>query len=293
MAETALSLAGSVLGSAIGKVTTAAAEEMSLLMGVQKEFWFMKNELKTMQAFLISADAMNKKKIPLLKVWAEQVRSLSYDIEDCLDEFMLHVKSQSLPQQLLKLKDRHRIVVQIRNLKSRVEEVSSRNARYLLIQLEATDIDEEHSSMEDVRNHSASNVDEAELVGFDTPKQVLLDMINTRDDNDGHARVICVVGMGGLGKTTLVRKIYESKENISRKFSCFAWITVSQSFSTIEMLKDMTVKLLGHDSLKRRLKELEGKQPHVKDLASYLREELKEKRTPHPRWKAYKSLTAR
>jgi disease resistance protein RPM1 len=50
----------------------------------------MKDEMKTMQVFLIAAQSMKKKK-PLLKVCVEQVRSLSYDIEDCLDEFMVHV----------------------------------------------------------------------------------------------------------------------------------------------------------------------------------------------------------
>lgn len=39
MAETALSIATSVLGTAIGKAATAAAEKMSMLMGVQKEIW--------------------------------------------------------------------------------------------------------------------------------------------------------------------------------------------------------------------------------------------------------------
>jgi disease resistance protein RPM1 len=39
MAETALSLAKSILGSAISKVASAASTEISLLMGVQKEMW--------------------------------------------------------------------------------------------------------------------------------------------------------------------------------------------------------------------------------------------------------------
>ncbi|CAL5038096.1 unnamed protein product [Urochloa decumbens] len=274
MAETVLSMARSMLGSAISKAAAAAAEEMSLLMGVQKEIWFMKDELKTMQAFLIAAEAMKKKDL-LLKVWAEQVRSLSYDIEDCLDEFMAHVGRQSLFQNLMKLKDRHRIAVQIRNLKARVEEVSSRNTRYNLISMDASNaICEVDSYMEDVRNNSANNIAEAELVGFDTPKRELLDKINV-NINDGHARVICVVGMGGLGKTTLVRKTYESKEDIAKNFSCCAWITVSQSFSKTELLKDMIKQLLGNRALEACLKELGGK---AEDLASYLRQGLDQKR---------------
>jgi disease resistance protein RPM1 len=39
MAETALSMARSMLGGAISAASAAAGEEMSLLMGVQKEIW--------------------------------------------------------------------------------------------------------------------------------------------------------------------------------------------------------------------------------------------------------------
>ncbi|KAK3126194.1 hypothetical protein QOZ80_7AG0553010 [Eleusine coracana subsp. coracana] len=205
-------MASSILGSAINKAATAVAEEMSLVMGVQKEIWFMKDELKTMQAFLIAAEAM-KKKTPLLK---------------------------------------------IRNLKSRVEEVNSRNTRYNLIQMEDTEIDQALSYLEDVRNHSARNIDEAELVGTSTFKKNLLDKINAQYD-DGHDRVICVVGMGGLGKTTLVRKIYESKEGIENKFPYRAWITVSQSLSRIDVLKATQIQVVEH-------------------LGKYLAEELNDKR---------------
>ncbi|TVU11620.1 hypothetical protein EJB05_45215, partial [Eragrostis curvula] len=279
MAETVLSMASSILGSAASKAATAAAEEMSLLMGVQKEIWyvFMKDELETMQAFLVAPE-VSKKKDKLVRVWAKQVRDLSYDIEDCLDEFTVHVGSQSLSRQLMKLKDRHRIAVQIRNLKSRVEEVSSRNARYNLIKMEATNtLGETESYMEDIRIHSASNIDEAQLVGFANPKKVLVEMIDVHA-NDGDARVIFVVGTGGLGKTTLARKIYESKDDIAKYFSCCAWITISQSFVKIELLKDLIKQLLGEYSLRTCLKQLEGKAVQVKDLSSFLTKALEDKR---------------
>jgi disease resistance protein RPM1 len=84
--------------------------------------------------------------------------------------------------------------------------------------------------------------------------------------------------MGGLGKTTLARKTYESKHDIVKNFPCFAWITVSQSFMKGDMLKDMIKQLLGGGSLQKCLKEHEGKAVQVEDLASYLREQLKEMR---------------
>ncbi|CAD6221625.1 unnamed protein product [Miscanthus lutarioriparius] len=278
MAETVLSMARSMLGSAVSKAAAAASEEMSLLMGVQKEIWFMKDELETMQAFLVAPE-VTKKKDKLVKVWAKQVRDLSYDIEDCLDEFKVHVGSKSLSQQMMKLKDRHRIAVQIRNLRARVEEVSKRNTRYNLIKTEASNtMDETESYLEDIRNHSVTNIDEAQLVGFDKPKQDVLKKVQEVRANDGQARVISVVGMGGLGKTTLARKIYESKEDIANNFSCCAWITVSQSFVKKELLQNMIRQLLGEESLKNCLKELEGKGLQINDLASYLTRELKDRR---------------
>lgn len=276
MADTVLSMAMSMLGGAISTAASAATAEMSLLMGVRKDIWFIKDELKTMQAFLAAAEA-TKNKDMLLKVWAEQVRDLSYNIEDCLGEFMVHVASESLSRKLMKLKDRHHIAMQIHDLKSRVEEVSSRNARYNWITTKAANtVDELKSNMEDVRKHSGSNIDEAELVGFVKPKEELTQMIDV-DSRDGLRKEICVVGMGGLGKTTLARKTYENEDTL-KKFSCHAWITVSQSFSKTEMLMDMIKQFSDSDSQWRFLDGFEGKTGRAEDLSKYLPNQLKDRR---------------
>lgn len=49
--------------------------------------------------------------------------------------------------------------------------------------------------------------------------------------------------MGGHGKTTLVKKVY-ADGRVKKEFSYGAWITVYQSFQTMELLKDITEQLL-------------------------------------------------
>ncbi|KAF0904425.1 hypothetical protein E2562_034500 [Oryza meyeriana var. granulata] len=81
----------------------------------------------------------------------------------------------------MKLKDRRRIAIQIRDLKSRVEEVSNRNTRYSLI---SSNTDEHDTFTDDFRNFSAKNIDEAGLVGFDDPKENLLKLIDIHANHE-------------------------------------------------------------------------------------------------------------
>ena len=79
---------------------------------------FISDELKMMQAFLRAADGA-RENIGVVKTYSELIRDLAYDIEDNLEEFMVFVKHKSLRQQLLSLRERHRIAVQIKTLKLR------------------------------------------------------------------------------------------------------------------------------------------------------------------------------
>ncbi|KAL5548069.1 hypothetical protein UlMin_003300 [Ulmus minor] len=50
--------------------------------------------------------------------------------------------------------------------------------------------------------------------------------------------VISLVGTGGIGKTTLVKKVYDN-EVVKGHFDCCAWITVSQSYNLEKLLRTM------------------------------------------------------
>jgi disease resistance protein RPM1 len=236
---------------------------------------FIKDEFETMQAFLRAAE-VRKEKDELVKVWANQVRDLAYDIEDCLEEFSVHIQCKSLLCRLMKLRYRHRIAIQIRSLKLRVEEVSNRNMRYnLLKSIPSTSMEESNRNVEAIRYQAAHYIDEAELVGFVGPKNDVLDLIS--NSASSLVEVIWIVGAGGLGKTTLAKKVYESSQ-VSDKFTCCAWVTVSQVFSIMELMKEMIHQLLGPESLKMVLDRRTELILNESCLADHLKNGLKEKR---------------
>ncbi|KAJ1259028.1 hypothetical protein BS78_10G122200 [Paspalum vaginatum] len=279
MAETALGMATTLVGSALGVASSAAREEMGLLLGVQDDIWFIGDELKMMQAFLRAADGA-RENAGVLKAYLELIRDLAYDIEDCLEEFMASIKHKSLRQQLLSLRARHRIAVQIRALKQRVQEVSQRNKRYNAIKITPSTSTNVIGDTELSRNFTALNVEEAQLVGLDEPKKKLMELITKPKAHMEHEtfntcpRVISLVGMGGLGKTTLAKKVFDSKD-ISDFFSTRAWITVSQSFDQKEIFKEMIKQLFGFESLNIFLENHQGQVLEVRHLAGYISRRLK------------------
>ncbi|CAD6336892.1 unnamed protein product [Miscanthus lutarioriparius] len=205
-----------------------------------------------MQAFLRAANGA-RENTGVLKAYLELIRDLAYDIEDSLEEFMVFIKHKSLLQQLLSLRARHRIAVQIRTLK--------------------------------LKSPGALYVEETQLFGLEKQKEKRMDLMAKPkvpvDMEPGISRsgprVVSVVGMGGLGKTTLTKKVYDSKD-LGDIFEIRAWIAVSQSFDPKELLKEMIKQLFGAHSLKEFLEEHQGQVLEVKHLTNYLRGGLLERK---------------
>ncbi|KAL8057081.1 hypothetical protein ABFX02_04G161100 [Erythranthe guttata] len=78
------------------------------------------------------------------------------------------------------------------------------------------------------------------MVGFDEELFQLLDALTGRQSS---LQIIPIVGMGGIGKTTLARNAYEHRL-ISNHFDVCAWVTISQEYS----VKEIFSKLLSRQS---------------------------------------------
>jgi aquaporin TIP len=85
--------------------------------------------------------------------------------------------------------------------------------------------------------------DELEMVGREREKNDILIKV-LQKDGDLESYIVPVVGLGGMGKTTLAKAIYTDKE-ILTKFDVKAWVHVSMEFDLNNIVYDIICQIGG------------------------------------------------
>ncbi|OIW10701.1 hypothetical protein TanjilG_16073 [Lupinus angustifolius] len=225
----------------LDKLTSLLQEEVNLQKGVSQEVQFIKDELERHKAILRVADVL-KDKDPELKAWLKRVRDIAHDMEDAIDEFNLRIVDHHgrsnisrFLHKLANMKARHRIASDIQGIKARLEFISKdRPNLYGIGSSSSQRLSPRHGMQGD-----ALLLEEADLVGIDARKNQMSDLLFK---DEAGRKVIPIYGMGGLGKTTLAKQVYEDPK-VKKRFRFHAWVNVTQSYKMQELLKDLVQQL--------------------------------------------------
>ncbi|PON61949.1 NB-ARC domain, LRR domain containing protein [Parasponia andersonii] len=251
-------MAESVVSFLSEKLSSLLAEELNLQSRFRTEVVFVRDELDRIRAFLRAADAVEDEDEEI-KVWVKQVREVAYDTEDILDDFLFRFEHRhrrdrfygyvcKMVRAVKNLKARHRIASELQSIKTRVTTIAEGHQRYRCKLNNIMEIgtysgntagkDKDKTSLYELRS-DARLLEEAQLVGIDKPKQELISWLV---EEVSEFQVVAVVGMGGLGKTTLVSRVYDDLE-VKKHFQHHVWVTVSQSFKLDEILRQIVQQL--------------------------------------------------
>ncbi|KAH0747039.1 hypothetical protein KY285_008696 [Solanum tuberosum] len=92
------------------------------------------------------------------------------------------------------------------------------------------------SGKQETRESSTSVVDESDILGRQNEIEGLIDRLLSEDGKN--LTVVPVVGMGGVGKTTLAKAVYND-EKVKNHFGFKAWICVSEPYDILRITKEL------------------------------------------------------
>ncbi|KAF7070287.1 hypothetical protein CFC21_075825 [Triticum aestivum] len=234
-----MDLATGAMGTLLPKLLELLSEEYKLQKGVREGVKSLEKEMRSMYAALRKVAEVPREQLDeQVKLWAGEVRELSFDMEDVVDKFLVHVDEGSEPaansNKLKRLtkkmaslftkgKVRHEIADAIKDINKQVQAVAERRARY--------NVDITVANLPTVTSIDprlgAMYTEATGLVGIaGTRDQEVMKLLSEGDDmSKKNLKIVSVVGFGGLGKTTLVKMVYEK---IGGDYDCKAFVPVGR-----------------------------------------------------------------
>ncbi|KAL4601116.1 hypothetical protein ACB092_11G249000 [Castanea dentata] len=185
----------------------------------------------------------------LAKIWLVELEDLAHDADDILDEFATEVLRRKLNAEPRTSKVRKFIpaccvgfnpssVMFNANMRSKIEDIDTRLQNIVTDMNGLGLIESTGRRTRTTRSWvpTTSLVNEGHVYGRDEDKKALIDLLLSHELSDAQLSVIPIVGIGGLGKTTLVQLVYNDND-VSCYFDLKAWVCVSDDFDIVRVTK--------------------------------------------------------
>ncbi|KAM4118582.1 hypothetical protein ACB094_02G214600 [Castanea mollissima] len=262
-----------IISAVLGKLIPVATEQISLAWGFEQLLTELQDSLTTIQAVLADAERRQVGE-ESVKLWMRRLKNVAYDVDDVLDEFAYEIlrRKVEIRNQMKRkvffffsfsnpIAFRINMANKIKTMLKSLEKISNKAKEF-----EFASAGSINAIPEVIPNRETdSSLEDAEIVGMGDHVSKIVDlMLNATNEL---LSVIPIVGMPGLGKTTLAKLVY-NHELVRRNFDKTIWICVSNDFDDKKILREI------HESVTQNPCALQTKDVILKSL----KEELQEKR---------------
>ncbi|KAJ4711542.1 Disease resistance protein [Melia azedarach] len=255
--------------------TSQIFEEFATLFGARKEMQKLRSVLSTIQAVLEDAEDRQVTD-KAVKNWLIKLKDAAHDVDDLLDEYMTEtLKHKSKIRGDMELRgcmmndvryfcsqsnpilSCYRMKKRLEKIVEKLNEITAERFKYHLRDISILSSPCKFYE----RLQSDSYLQESEVFGRDVDREKIVKFLTDSADQ-GDVSVLPIVGMGGLGKTTLAKLVYND-ERVQKHFERRIWVSVSEVFDVKRLMRAIVESVTGNrcdleevDTIHRRIQEL-------------------------------------
>ncbi|KAM7259667.1 hypothetical protein ACFE04_015408 [Oxalis oulophora] len=230
----------------LGTLTKVAYDEISSAWDVKTDLQKLKATLLTIQAVLLDAEEQQAHS-RVLRDCLYKLKNVCYDIEDVLDLFEVETLTKQVIAEHGSFQTKvhclfsssntlvvtFKLAHQIKNIQKNLDEIALEKSQFNLREIAGN---QRPVILRGKETHSF--VEPNEVIGRDQHKQNIVRNLLSLIDSSNPS-VIPIVGIGGIGKTTLAKFVYNDPQ-VNTHFSLMMWICVSNDFN----VKNLIVKII-------------------------------------------------
>ena len=114
------------------------------------------------------------------------------------------------------------------------------------------------NKLSEKRNESSSLVAEEVIYGRDEDKEFILKWLTSDNENCSQLSILSIVGMGGMGKTTLAQHVYNDPKVKEAQFDEKAWVCVSDESDVFKLTRAILEAIRKETDNNRSLDMVQG-----------------------------------
>ncbi|XP_048445306.1 putative disease resistance protein RGA3 isoform X2 [Pyrus x bretschneideri] len=241
-----------VVERVLERLASHAYQELFLAFDVKYELNKLRETLSTIAKVLLDAEEKQRKD-HLLTDWLGKLKDVCYDIDDVLDEFefqklRMQVLSLGTGSNTIKGKVRnffshrnsfvssYKMGHRVKDIRERLGEIAAAKAQFNLAERSA----DWHGMHMERETHSF--VHAPDVIGRESEKKEIVVQLfkdtHTGPGDEENVSVISINGLGGLGKTTLAKLVYNDNMVVTN-FELRIWVSVSDDFDSKRLLREI------------------------------------------------------